>query len=72
MTMKGNMMKNQASVYTPMNKNVEKILEPVVLIGMTGFLLVMFGIFTVEHFIVRPPMRLLGLGEYKKRKRKRF
>ena len=72
MTMKGNMMKNQASVYTPMNKTVEKILEPVVLIGMTGFLLVMFGIFTVEHFIVRPPMRLLGLGEYKKRKRKRF
>ena len=71
MTMKGNMMKNQASVYTPMNKTVEKILEPVVLIGMTGFLLVMFGIFTVEHFIVRPPMRLLGLGEYKKRRRKR-
>ena len=72
MTMKGNMMRNQVSVYTPMNKTVEKILEPVVLIGMTGFLLVMFGIFTVEHFIVRPPMRLLGLGEYKKRKRKRF
>ena len=54
-----------------MNKTLEKILEPVVLIGMTGFLLVMFGIFTVEHFIVRPPMRLLGLGEYKKRRRKR-
>ena len=72
MTMKGNMMRNQASVYTPMNKTVEKILEPVVLIGMTGFLLVMFGIFTVEHFFVRPPMRLLGLGEYKKRKRKRL
>ena len=54
-----------------MNKTLEKILEPVVLIGMTGFLLVMFGIFTVEHFIVRPPMRLLGLGEYKKRKRRR-
>ena len=54
-----------------MNKTVEKILEPIVLIGMTGFLLVMFGIFTVEHFIVRPPMRLLGLGEYKKRRRKR-
>jgi len=71
MTMKGNMMRNQASVYTPMNKTVEKILEPVVLIGMTGFLLVMFGIFTVEHFLVRPPMRLLGLGEYKKRKRRR-
>tara|TARA_X000001036_G_scaffold21542_1_gene18060 strand:+ start:929 stop:1096 length:168 start_codon:yes stop_codon:yes gene_type:complete len=55
-----------------MNKTVEKILEPIFLIGMTGFLLVMFGIFTVEHFFVRPPMRLLGLGEYKKRKRKRF
>ena len=54
-----------------MNKQVEKILEPIVLIGMTGFLLVMFGIFTVEHFIVRPPMRVLGLGEYKKRRRKR-
>ena len=54
-----------------MDKRLEKILEPVVLIGMTGFLLVMFGIFTVEHFIVRPPMRLLGLGEYKKRKRRR-
>ena len=54
-----------------MNKTLEKILEPVVLIGMTGFLLVMFGIFTVEHFLVRPPMRLLGLGEYKKRRRKR-
>ena len=54
-----------------MNKTVEKILEPIVLIGMTGFLLVMFGIFTVEHFLVRPPMRLLGLGEYKKRRRKR-
>ena len=54
-----------------MDKRLEKILEPVVLIGMTGFLLVMFGIFTVEHFIVRPPMRLLGLGEYKKRRRKR-
>jgi len=25
----------------------------------------------VEHFLVRPPMRLLGLGEYKKRKRRR-
>ena len=54
-----------------MNKRVEKILEPIVLIGMTGFLLVMFGIFTVEHFLIRPPMRLLGLGEYKKRRRKR-
>ena len=54
-----------------MNKTVEKILEPVILLGMTGFLLVMFGIFTVEHFLVRPPMRLLGLGEYKKRRRKR-
>ena len=54
-----------------MNKTLEKILEPIVLIGMTGFLLVMFGIFTVEHFLVRPPMRLLGLGEYKKRKRRR-
>lgn len=54
-----------------MNKTVEKVLEPVVLIGMTGFLLVMFGIFTVEHFIVRPPMRILGLGEYKKRRRKK-
>ena len=54
-----------------MDKRLEKILEPVVLIGMTGFLLVMFGIFTVEHFIVRPPMRLLGLGEYKRRRRKR-
>tara|TARA_Y100000768_G_scaffold320074_1_gene255797 strand:+ start:291 stop:458 length:168 start_codon:yes stop_codon:yes gene_type:complete len=54
-----------------MNKTVEKILEPIVLIGMTGFLLVMFGIFAVEHFLVRPPMRLLGLGEYKKRRRKR-
>ena len=31
-----------------MNKTLEKILEPVLLIGMTGFLLVMFGIFTVE------------------------
>jgi len=54
-----------------MNKRVEKILEPIVLIGMTGFLLVMFGIFTVEHFLIRPPMRLLGLGEYKRRKRRR-
>ena len=54
-----------------MNKTLEKILEPIVLIGMTGFLLVMFGIFTVEHFIVRPPMRLLGLGEYKKRRRRK-
>ena len=54
-----------------MDKRLEKILEPVVLIGMTGFLLVMFGIFTVEHFLIRPPMRLLGLGEYKKRKRRR-
>ncbi len=54
-----------------MNKTLEKILEPIVLIGMTGFLLVMFGIFTVEHFLVRPPMRLLGLGEYKRRKRKK-
>jgi len=54
-----------------MNKTLEKILEPVVLIGMTGFLLVMFGIFTVEHFLVRPPMRLLGLGEYKKRRKRR-
>jgi len=55
-----------------MNKTLEKILEPIFLIGMTGFLLVMFGIFTVEHFLVRPPMRLLGLGEYKKRKRRRI
>jgi len=54
-----------------MNKTLEKILEPIVLIGMTGFLLVMFGIFTVEHFLVRPPMRLLGLGEYKKRRKRR-
>ena len=54
-----------------MNKTVEKILEPVILIGMTGFLLVMFGIFAVEHFVVRPPMRLLGLGEYKKRRRRK-
>ena len=54
-----------------MNKTLEKILEPIFLIGMTGFLLVMFGIFTVEHFLVRPPMRLLGLGEYKKRRRKK-
>ena len=69
--MRESMMKNQVSVYILMNKTLEKILEPIVLIGMTGFLLVMFGIFTVEHFIVRPPMRLLGLGEYKKRRRKR-
>lgn len=54
-----------------MNKTVEKILEPIVLVGMTTFLLIMFGIFTVEHLIVRPPMRILGLGEYKKRKRRR-
>ena len=54
-----------------MNKTLEKILEPVVVIGMTGFLLVMFGIFAIEHFLIRPPMRLLGLGEYKKRKRRR-
>ena len=54
-----------------MNKQVEKILEPIVLIGMTGFLLVMFGIFTIEHFVIRPPMRLLGLGEYKRRKKGR-
>jgi len=54
-----------------MNKTLEKILEPIALIGMTGFLLVMFGIFTVEHFLVRPPMRLLGLGEYKKRRKRR-
>tara|TARA_B100001093_G_scaffold315351_1_gene300858 strand:- start:252 stop:419 length:168 start_codon:yes stop_codon:yes gene_type:complete len=54
-----------------MNKTLEKILEPIVLIGMAGFLLVMFGIFTVEHFLVRPPMRLLGLGEYKKRRRRK-
>ena len=54
-----------------MNKTVEKILEPVILLGMTGFLLVMFGIFAVEHFVVRPPMRLLGLGEYKKRRRRK-
>jgi len=54
-----------------MNKTLEKILEPVVLIGLTGFLLVMFGIFTVEHFLVRPPMRLLGLGEYKRRRKRR-
>jgi|TARA_A200000159_G_C7129883_1_gene258436 hypothetical protein len=54
-----------------MNKTLEKILEPIALLGLTSFLLVMFGIFTVEHFIVRPPMRLLGLGEYKKRRRKR-
>ena len=54
-----------------MNKTVEKILEPIVLLGLTSFLLVMFGIFTVEHFIVRPPMRILGLGEYKKRRKRR-
>ena len=54
-----------------MNKTVEKILEPVILLGMTGFLLVMFGIFAVEHFVVRPPMRLLGLGEYKRRRRRK-
>ena len=54
-----------------MNKTVEKILEPIVLLGLTSFLLVMFGIFTVEHFIVRPPMRILGLGENKKRRRRR-
>ena len=53
-----------------MNKTLEKILEPILLVGLTSFLLVMFGIFTIEHFIVRPPMRLLGLGEYKKRKRR--
>ena len=52
------------------NKTLEKILEPVVLVGMTTFLLIMFGIFTVEHFIVRPPMRILGLGEYKRRRKK--
>jgi hypothetical protein len=54
-----------------MNKTLEKILEPILLVGLTSFLLVMFGIFTIEHFIVRPPMRLLGLGEYKRRKRRR-
>ena len=54
-----------------MNKTLEKILEPIVLLGLTSFLLVMFGIFTVEHFIVRPPMRILGLGEYKKRRKRR-
>ena len=54
-----------------MNKTLEKILEPILLVGLTSFLLVMFGIFTVEHFIVRPPMRLLGLGEYKRRKKRR-
>ena len=53
-----------------MNKTLEKILEPILLVGLTSVLLVMFGIFTVEHFIVRPPMRLLGLGEYKKRKKR--
>ena len=53
-----------------MNRTVEKVLEPVVLVGMTTFLLIMFGIFTVEHFIVRPPMRILGLGEYKRRRKK--
>lgn len=54
-----------------MNKTLEKILEPIVLLGLTSFLLVMFGIFTVEHFIVRPPMRILGLGEYKKKRRRK-
>ena len=54
-----------------MNKTLEKILEPIVLLGLTSFLLVMFGIFAVEHFIVRPPMRILGLGEYKRRKKRR-
>ena len=54
-----------------MNKTLEKILEPILLLGLTGFLLVMFGIFTVEHFIVRPPMRLLGLGEYRRRRKRR-
>ena len=54
-----------------MNKTLEKILEPILLVGLTSFLLVMFGIFTIEHFIVRPPMRLLGLGEYKRRKKRR-
>jgi hypothetical protein len=54
-----------------MNKTLEKILEPILLVGLTSVLLVMFGIFTVEHFIVRPPMRLLGLGEYKKRRRRK-
>ena len=53
-----------------MNRTVEKVLEPVVLVGMTTFLLIMFGIFAVEHFIVRPPMRILGLGEYKRRRKK--
>jgi len=54
-----------------MNKTLEKILEPIVLLGLTSFLLVMFGIFTVEHFIVRPPMRILGLGEYKRRRKRK-
>ena len=54
-----------------MNKTLEKILEPIVLFGMTSFLLMMFGIFCIEHLLVRPPMRLLGLGEYKKRKRRK-
>ena len=54
-----------------MKKILLKILEPIVLLGLTSFLLVMFGIFAVEHFIVRPPMRILGLGEYKKRRRRR-
>jgi len=54
-----------------MNKTLERILEPILLVGLTSVLLVMFGIFTVEHFIVRPPMRLLGLGEYKKRKKRK-
>ena len=53
-----------------MNRTVEKVLEPVVLVGMTTFLLIMFGIFAVEHFIVSPPMRILGLGEYKRRRKK--
>ena len=54
-----------------MNKTLEKILEPIVLFGMTSFLLVMFGIFCIEHLLVRPPMRLLGLGEYKIRRKRR-
>ncbi len=52
-----------------MNKTLEKILEPIALFGLTSFLLVMFGIFTIEHFLVRPPMRLLGLGECAIKKR---
>ena len=54
-----------------MNKKLEKILEPILLAGMVSFLGVMFLIFCIEHLLIRPPMRLLGLGEYKKKRRKK-